>query len=126
MTTIQQDIPPTSDDRYYAGETAIIEVDVTSPLTAAQFNSANITFTLSQYHGAEPLIKKTESSPHVSVTDIDKQILKLKVTPADTDSLGGRDGRDYAYEIAIEAPSGENAHVTAGTWTIYDASVPNR
>jgi hypothetical protein len=126
MTIIKQDIPPTSDDRYYAGETAIIELDITSPLTATQFNSANITFTLSEYRGAEPLIKKTESNPHVTVTDINEQIITIKITPAETDTLGGFNGRDYDYEVAIESPAGQNAHVTTGTWTIHDTSIPNR
>jgi len=126
MTTTQQDIPPTSADRYYAGETAIIKVDLSTPLTATQFNSVNITFTLSRYSGATPLIEKTESSPHISVTDKDNQILEIKVAPFETDSLGAPGGRDYDYEVAIESPAGQNSHVTTGTWTIHDASVPNR
>jgi hypothetical protein len=125
MTVIQQDIPTSSDDRYYAGETAILEVDVSSQLTPSQFKSAEITFTLSRYNGAVPLVKKTESSPNVTVADKDKQILEVKVTPDETDSLGTPDGRDYNYEIAIEPPSGQNAHVTTGTWTIHDTSISN-
>lgn len=124
MTENKQSIPTGAGDVYLEGQTAIIEDTVTSPMTPSEFNSSDIEFTLAPYAGADPVVHKTDSSPHVNVIDRDNGILEVKVAHHETDGLGMPEGEEYHYEILLRTPTDDRAYVSTGTWTIHSSSTP--
>lgn len=120
MTEINENIPTTKKDKYIAGDTALLKVDVTlEDSDGDSLIDTDIMFVLSAKSGGKPIIKKTLNNG-IQITDADAGKFEIEINPEDTESIGKTDGYGYYYEISIEDSNGDIATVTTGTWTIYD------
>lgn len=113
---------PSDDERYFAGNTAKLDVDFSTPLTDGEFLSSEITFTLADQRGEEPLITKTQLDSGITVTDPNDQLVEITVRGNETSGLGEPRGKYYDYEITLRDPSGNVSHVITGPWVIHAAS----
>lgn len=127
MTTTDQNIPNNGDDRYVAGDTAIIEDTIVDDSgDPKNLSGGAIAFALADYPGGPVHVEKTTSDDDVQITDAANGVVEITLRSDDTASLGSHDGTDYYYEIALEDGNDNQATVTTGTWTIYadTATIP--
>jgi|APHM01.1.fsa_nt_gi Domain of unknown function (DUF2479). len=120
MTKVNQDIPARG-ERYFAGDTAVVEVTVRQDGSPKDLSNATITFALSRFRGDEPIIEKTLGNG-VTITDALAGVLRIEIEGDETADLGEADGEDYHYEVAVRDNNSATATVTTGTWTIYDST----
>ena len=119
MTRTNQDIPRSGDERYIAGDTAVLTVTVSVDGGDKDLTDSSASFALSQYPGAEPLVEKDTAGGGVTITNPGGGVVEVAIEPEDTASLGHADGVDYYYELVVQDDEGNVATVTTGTWTIH-------
>jgi hypothetical protein len=119
MTKSNQDLPTQTDDKYIAGDTAVINATITlTDSDDTDLSNVSINFVLARYAGDSPIIEKTLSDG-INITDVENGEIAIKIDSSDTDGIGKIDGGDYYYKIKITDSVGDVATVTTGEWTIY-------
>lgn len=117
MNTTQA-IPPSGTGPYIAGDTLIVELQITDdngdPLN---ISDADITFTVAPYRGGEAVIKKTDSDG-IDLVDAANGEIEIRINGDDTASLGTADGKTYPYDVVVVDDTGDRHTVTIGEWTI--------
>lgn len=123
MTKINQSVPNGGDERYIAGDTAVLDLEVTKDDGSAKdLAGADIKFTLSAYAGADSLVSKNNSNSDINVIDAANGKVEIRVDGDETKGFGDSTGENYYYEIKVRDDTGDINTVTTGTWTIYAAS----
>lgn len=120
MTRTNQDIPTDYDGRYFAGDSAVLDVTIENDDGSPKdISGADVAFALSEYEGHDPIITK-DTTDGIRIVDVENGRIKVTIESSDTEDLGDADGTDYHYEIVVRDSGGKVATVTTGTWTIYE------
>lgn len=115
MTKANQDIPRNDDERYVAGDPAVISVSVVDDNgDSKNIAGLDVKFGLAEYSGGDPLVTKDETDPDVSKTNPTDGKIEVVIDSEDTAELGSADGTTYYYEITVDGVT-----VTTGDWEIY-------
>jgi hypothetical protein len=119
MTETNQHLPTQTDDRYIAGDSAVINATITlTDSNDTNLSNASIRFVLARYAGDSPVVEKTLADG-ITIVDTANGEIAVHIDGADTEGIGERDGGDYYYEIEVTDSTGDVATVTTGTWVIY-------
>ncbi|TKX84222.1 hypothetical protein EXE43_20105, partial [Halorubrum sp. SS5] len=101
MTTTGQEIPPSNDGPYIAGDTLLITLSVTDDNgDPIDLSAADVEFAVAPYRGGPTLIEKTVGDG-ITITDPANGEIEIRVNGVDTSSLGAADGRAYPFDVAV-------------------------
>lgn len=113
-----QPIPPPSEGPYIAGDTLLIDLQITDD-NGDPYNltDADLVFTVAPYRGGPTVIEKTDGEGITLVDAVNGEIT-IRVNADDTESLGNADGQSYPYDVAVIDDAGDRHTVITGEWTI--------
>jgi len=118
MTRSNQNLP-VEDDRYVAGDTAILELTIEKDNgDPKNLNGSDIVFAVAEYPSGNVLIRKTDGDG-IDIVDAENGRVDIRIKSSDTESLGNPNGYQYYYEITVRDNKDEVVTVTTGVWEMY-------
>lgn len=113
MAITGQDIGD-NDDRYYAGDSLDMVVDVTEDGSAKDLTGASVEWAMSANPGSTEELSDSDTGVTASVTDAANGEVTVTIAEGTTNGLE----RSWYHEVRITDSSGDKAVVTRGTFTI--------